>query len=140
MARKYFNDPLDAEWSDDMIRRAKWSNPSNEMTYEEIKRAGDGDFILGGMRITARFLGLPEPYFVDDDDDDDDLAGDVAFHKSLLLNYIGELPHFHADKSDPLMVTALRLHDLHPDAWQRYVDKYDIDEDDQRKIYGVEPD
>jgi len=62
------NDPLDAEWSDEMVRRMKWNNPKSEMTHADFKRVGDGDPILGAMRVTARFLGLPEPYVVDDDD------------------------------------------------------------------------
>jgi len=62
----YINDPLHADLTDEQIRLLKWCNPKNDMTYDELKRVGDGDFLLGSMRVTARFLGLPEPRVVEE--------------------------------------------------------------------------
>ncbi|MDD9800038.1 MAG: hypothetical protein OXU31_09270 [Gammaproteobacteria bacterium] len=64
--KRYINDPLDAEWTEEQFRLAKWCNPKDDMTYEELKREGDGDPALGSMRVTARFLGLPEPRVVEE--------------------------------------------------------------------------
>lgn len=137
MAKKYMNDPLDFDWSDDMIRRMKWNNPKSEMSYDDIEREGDGDFVLGGMRITARFLGLPEPYVIDDGAEEDPAAL-AAFHKALLTSFAGDVPGFTVDERDSLMLTALRLRDLHPEWWRVYVEKFDLDDETLRRVYGVE--
>jgi len=135
--KKIINDPLHVEWTDEQLRLMKWSDPTSEMSYDEIKREGDGDFSLGWKRVQARFLGLPEPYVIDDGVED--LAGDVKFHKRLLLKSIGEGDTgFRAKESDSLMMTALRFSQLHPDEWRQYVRRWNLDEDKLRRVYGVE--
>ena len=62
----YINDPLHADLTEEQFRLMKWCDPADNMTYDELKRVGDGDFLLGSMRVTARFLGLPEPRVVED--------------------------------------------------------------------------
>ena len=64
--KRYINDPLHAEWTEEQFRLAKWCDPAHGMTYDELKREGDGDPDLGSKRVTARFLGLPEPRVVED--------------------------------------------------------------------------
>jgi len=135
--RRYINDPLDAEWTDEQLRLMKWSDPMSDMSYDELKREGDGDFSLGWKRVQARFLGLPEPYAIDDGVDD--TAADVAFHKRLLLKSIAEGDTgFRAKESDSLMMTALRFSQLHPDEWRQYVRRWNLDERKLRRVYGVE--
>jgi len=135
--RRYINDPLDAEWTDEQLRLMKWSDPTSEMSYDEIKREGDGDFSLGWKRVQARFLGLPEPYVIDDGVED--LAGDVKFHKRLLLKSIAEgNTGFRVYEGDSLMLTALRFSQLHRDEWRQYVRRWNLDEDKLRRVYGVE--
>jgi len=135
--KKIINDPAHADLTDEQFRLMKWCDPGNNMSYDELKRIGDGDFLLGSARVTARFLGLPEPYIIDDGVDD--LAGDVAFHKRLLLKSIGEGDTgFRAKESDSLMMTALRFSQLHPDEWRQYVRRWNLDGKKLRRVYGVE--
>lgn len=57
----YVNDPAKG-LTDEQGQLLKWNNPAHDMTYEQIKRKGDGDFNLGWMIVTAEFLGLPKPF------------------------------------------------------------------------------
>lgn len=134
--KQIINDPLDADLTDEQFRLMKWCDPANDMTYDELKREGDGDFLLGSARVTAKFLGLPEPRLVDDGVDD--TAGDVEFHKAVLLSYAEDVPGFAVDERDSLMLTANRLRDMHNDAWQEYVAHFHLDAETLRRVYGVE--
>jgi len=135
--RRYINDPLDVEWTDEQLRLMKWSDPMSDMSYDELKREGDGDFSLGWKRVQARFLGLPEPYAIDDGVED--LAGDVKFHKRLLLKFIAEGDTgFRVYEGDSLMLTALRFSQLHRDEWRQYVRRWNLDGKKLRRVYGVE--
>jgi len=135
--KKIINDPADVGLTPSQVQQLKWGDPKREMSYEQVAAVGDGDYMLGAARVTARFLGLPEPYVIDDGVDD--TAADVAFHKRLLLKSIGEGDTgFRAKESDSLMMTALRYSQLHPDEWRQYVRRWNLDERKLRRVYGVE--
>jgi len=57
----YVNDPENS-LTDEEGRLLKWSNPADDMTYAQIQRKGDGDFLLGYMIVIAEFLGKPKPF------------------------------------------------------------------------------
>jgi len=135
--KQIINDPVDAGLTPSQVRQLKWGDPKREMTYEQIAAVGDGDYMLGAARVTARFLGLPEPYVIDDGVED--LAGDVKFHKRLLLKSIAEGDTgFRVYEGDSLMLTALRFSQLHRDEWRQYVRRWNLDGKKLRRVYGVE--
>jgi len=136
--KRYINDPLHADWTEQEFRVMKWCDPAGHMTVEELEREGDGDWLLGRKRVQARFLGLPEPYVIDDGIEDEDPAAEAAFHKALLTSHASDVPGFHVGERDSLMMTALRYSQLHPDEWRQYVRRWNLDERKLRRVYGVE--
>lgn len=62
---------------------------------------------------------------------------DLDINKSRLFATCCAVPGFEFRWTDGLMLTAHRLHDARPDWWNAFVVKYDIDAENQRKIYGI---